>query len=373
MHKRILFVFSLLLWFQFTLSQDQVGCSQLLEDAREAYAAGMVELVPDLLLPCLEGNNLSGKPKQDAFKLVINSYLFDYLPEEADGLMDEFVEQFPEYRAESTDPTGFVLMLNEHLVARGIDPNETPEQEEPVVADRPSPQELSRPQVVKEPFDYANSAGFVVGANLTLPMMIEQYSLGDPALDEGSFEMGPGFQIGGNVNLLLGRAVNFSAGLLYDYSTFSYTANPLSFTSYTYTETQGHLHLPVSFAFILNPESTGAAVYLRVGLAADYLLSAKGSGIRSYSETLRDVEIEDSNLIEARGRLNLNGLAGLGIRVPFEKSFLFFETRYVPSVFRSNVKENRYLNQDLTWLLFHVDSDFRLQQFGLYAGMAWIL
>jgi hypothetical protein len=287
--------------------------------------------------------------------------------------MDSFVEQFPEYRAGSSDPAEFVLMLNEHLVARGIDPDEPPEEDEPEVTDRPSPQELSRPQVVKEPFDYTNSAGFVVGANLTLPMVIERYSLGDPSRDEGSFEMGPGFQVGGNVNLLLGRAVNFSVGLLYDHSTFSYTANPFSFSSYTYTETQGHLHLPASFAFILNPESTGAAVYLRVGLAADYLLLANGSGTRSYAETLRDVEVADSKVIEARGRLNLNGLAGAGIRVPFEKSFLFFEARYIPSVFQSNVKENRYLNQDLTWLLFHVDSDFRLQQVGLYAGMAWIL
>ena len=80
-----------------------VGCPQLLEDAKEAYAAGMVELVPELLLPCLE-SGLSGVLLQEAYKLMINAYLFDYLPEQADSLMSDYLDEFPEYQSVPADP-----------------------------------------------------------------------------------------------------------------------------------------------------------------------------------------------------------------------------------------------------------------------------
>ncbi len=373
MLNRIRFLFPLLLWLTSLSAQEQVGCSQLLQDAKEAYSGGMVELVPELLISCLEPGRLTGEERLEAYKLVINSYLFDYLPEEADRLMDRFVEEFPDYRAQDDDPAEFALMLNEHLLAMGIDPESSPEKEEAPVEEQREPVQPVPPPVVKTPFEYANSAGFFLGGNFTFPQLIERYSLGDPAADEGAYSMGPGFQAGGEVNLLLGSAVNFSIGLFYHRAGFSYASNPFDFADYTYSETQSHIQLPASFVFILNPESTGVAVYLRAGVAADYLFAANGSGIREYDEDLRDVEVETTPLNDARKSFNLAGLAGAGIRIPLSDSFIFFEARYSPYLFRSNLEENRYRNDDLTWLLFHVDSDFRLQQFGLYAGMAWIL
>ena len=127
MHKWILIFFPLFLWVQSTAAQDVVGCTQLLEDAKEAYSAGMVELVPELLLHCLESGGLTGIPKQKGYKLVINAYLFDYLPEEADSLMDDFVDDFPDYRSGDTDPAEFALLLETHLRARGIDPDKEPD------------------------------------------------------------------------------------------------------------------------------------------------------------------------------------------------------------------------------------------------------
>lgn len=373
MLNRIRFFILLLFWLTSITAQDQVGCPQLLQDAREAYAGGMVELVPELLISCLEPGRLTGEEKIEAYKLVINSYLFDFLPEEADQLMDRFVEEFSDYRAQGDDPAEFTLMLNEHLLAMGIDPRSSPEEEKPPAEEQLDPVQPVLPPVVKTPFQYATSAGIILGGNITLPHLMERYSLGNPALDEGTYSMGPGFQAGGEVNLLLGRAVNFSVGLLYHRASFSYSSNPFEFTDYVYSEIQSNIQLPASFVFILNPESTGAAVYLRVGVAADYLLAASGSGIREYDQDLRDVEVESISLKDARRSLNLAGVAGAGIRIPLSNSFIFLEARYSPYLFRSNLEESRYRNDDLTWLLYHVDSDFRLQQFGLCAGMAWIL
>ena len=91
MPNRILIFLVLCLGIQSLTAQDLVDCTYLLEDAREAYDAGMVELVPELLLECIQSNGLSGEAKKEAYRLVISSYLFDYMSAEADSLMDDFV------------------------------------------------------------------------------------------------------------------------------------------------------------------------------------------------------------------------------------------------------------------------------------------
>ncbi len=124
MLNRILVFLVLCLGLQTLAAQDLVDCTILLEDAREAYDAGMVELVPEFLLECIQSNGLTGEPRKEAYRLVINSYLFDYLPAEADSLMDGFVREFPDYRAGSSDPQEFVYLLDAHLIALGINPDQ---------------------------------------------------------------------------------------------------------------------------------------------------------------------------------------------------------------------------------------------------------
>lgn len=374
MRKWILIVFPLALWYHSLSAQDVVSCSQLLEDAREAYSAGMVELVPDLLVPCIESGALEGTLKQDAYKLVISAYLFDYLPEEADSLMDHFVDDFPDYRALDADPAEFTLLLNSHLRARGIDPDA-----ELIVADDGQDDTIDqigpveRPVVIKPPFDYTNSMGFQLGINGTLPQIWEPYSMGDPTTDEGSFGIEPGFQLGATVNLLLSETVETSFGLSFNRTRFSYSATPLSFTSYIYDETQYRLQLPAAMLFRLNPRSPRTSVYIRLGLMADYLVGASGAGTRSYTESLRDVVVEKTKITTSRSRINLHGMTGLGVRIPMQRSFIFFETRFTSAIFLVNREENRYENQDLLWMIYHVDSNFRIHQGSFLVGMAWNL
>lgn len=374
MRKWILIVFPLFLTGFSLKAQDPVSCNQLFQDAREAYDAGMVELVPDLLVPCLEPGGLSGRARQEAYKLVINAYLFDFLPDEAAGMMERFVEEFPDYRGQDTDQAEFVLLLDAKLRERGIDPDlqEEPEVEQEPVVQRPV-QRPVRQEPVRPPFEYGNSMGFQLGFLASFPQLLERFSVGDPTLDEGSFGMLPGFQAGMVMNLRLGEVVETGFGLHFNRTSFSYSAAPLSFATYEYTEHQYHIQVPASFLFRLNPRADRVSVYLRAGVAGDYMLSASGSGTRSYEEFLRDVEVEPVPVKDARRSLNLSGLGGIGVRIPFENSFLFIEGRYTYGILQVNREENRYDNQDLTWILYHVDSDFRMQQVSLLLGMAWNL
>jgi hypothetical protein len=372
MRKWMIIFVPLIFLYLSSEAQENVGCNQLLEDAREAYAAGMLEIVPDLLLSCLEPDGLTGTPRQEAYKLVINAYLFDYLPEEADSLMDDFVREFPQYQTAITDPAEFTLLFEAHkqaLVDAGV------QVEEQIVADTGEEEKPEREKKPKRttPFIYENSMGLMLGGTGTFPQVIERYSVGDPAIAEGSFGMKPGILAGLHLNLILNRSMEASFALVYNQNRFTYSDTPFPFTSYEYDETQSHLQVPASLLFKLNPESKGACIYLRAGIAGDYLLTASGSGTRTNLQLLGDVVVDKTTITDSRARLNLLGMAGMGIRLPFEKSFMFFEARFTSGIFKCNNPENRYPNDDLLWLLYHVDSDFRIHQLSLLTGISWNL
>jgi hypothetical protein len=373
MPNRILIFLFLCLGIQTLTAQDLVDCTYLLEDAREAYDAGMVELVPELLLECVQSNGLSGEAKKDAYKLVISSYLFDYMPAEADSLMDDFVREYPEYRAENSDPQEFVFLLEAHLIALGINPDLIPEDTTAVVGDIGRSGYFSRRNIIKGAGEFGNTLGFNVGATLSLPNTLEGYSVGDPATDESHFGLLPGFLAGADANLILNRKLEASFGLLYNLTRFSYSATPLSFISYRYVEAQHQVLLPLSIIFKFNPDDRKVCYYLRAGVVPSYLFYASGKGTRSYESSLDDVTVERTDITTSRVKFNLDGLLGGGARIPLNKAFIFAEIRLTTHILQANQEEDRYQNSDLTWLLYHVDSDFRVHQLSICGGICWDL
>jgi hypothetical protein len=125
--------------------------------------------------------------------------------------------------------------------------------------------------------------------------------------------------------------------------------------------------------FRLNPQSARTSVYIRLGIMADYVLGATGAGTRSSTDSQRDVVLEKTKILDSRARLNLHGMAGFGVRFPLQKAFIFLETNFTSGIFLGNREENRFENHEVTWLLYHVDSDFKLHQLNFAVGMAWNL
>lgn len=368
MSKRIFLFFLLSIVYQHLKAQDPAGCTYLLEDAKEAYTAGMVELIPDLLLPCLDSDGLTGGPRREAFKLVINAYLFDHLPQEADNLMNRFVDEYPDYRAGSTDPAEFVLLLNTHLLGRGIDPDDVQVYETEADSSSTRPRRERREKI---PGVSGHSLGFQAGINATIPNAVERYSMGDPGQDQGRFGLGPGFQVGGTFNYLLNERFDISSGLLFKLSRFRYSATPLPSASYEYIEGGSHLQLPVSVIYKINPEGPKLKYYARAGLMADYLISASGSGTRNVAQTGDEVSVDKTDITGSRKAFNFSLMAGAGLRLDLNRSFFFAEARLSTAILESNRSEMRYQDSDLNWLLYHVDSDFRMHQISICAGICW--
>jgi len=373
MLNRTLFFLVLSLGYQILNAQEQVDCKYVIEDAREAYEAGMVELVPDLLEDCIKTNGLTGELRKEAYKLVINSYLFDYKLAEADTLMYNFVHEFPDYMAESSDPQEFVSLLDSHMKAMSLERTEIPEDTVDLAAIKKAERKQNRINNRRALSEFGNTAGFNVGPNFSIGQTIEGYSVGDPTVDDSHFGLLPGIMLGGEVNLMLSMKMEGSAGLLYNLSRYSYRATPLSFTSYRYTEALHQLLVPLSILYKLNPESRSYYFYLKGGMVPGYLLRASGSGTRSFDASLEDVVVDRAKITESRNRFNLDLLVGGGVRIPFKKAFIYLETCLTSDILRANRVDGRYQNNDLTWLLYHVDSNFRVYQLSVSGGLCWDL
>ncbi len=405
MIKRIIVILPLFLWLHTSvMAQDVVGCTQMLEDAREAYSAGMVELVPELLLPCIE-SGLSGSAKIEAYKLVINAYLFDYLPDEADKLMIGFLEENPNYQVQSTDPAEFKLLLKVHKQKREEEAaaliaatrarqkeeqaaiqradelkkqaRRTRQQEDQAAIQRADEQKKQegRGQGTSSLNAEKPRIGFVIGVSASKGVLMEPYSISDPMLDEGSFSMAPGILLGARVDLPVSKAIEIGLGLHYNRINLSYSADPFDFTSYKYHECQNRIQIPISMAVYLNPSGQNR-FYFRAGLVTDYMISASAYGTRTYSDAgtyLRDVELEKVQITESRSHMNMHGLLGAGVTIPLNKSFLFVEAVYTAGLFQANKGDMRYDNEDIVWILYHVDSDFRINQLTLNFGITWNL
>lgn len=383
MFKRIIVILPLFLWLHTSvIAQDVVGCTQMLDDAREAYSAGMVELVPELLLPCIE-SGLSGTSKVEAYKLVINAYLFDYLPEEAEKFMYAFLGENPNYQAQSTDPAEFKQLLEaqkqkkEEEAAAAVAAVRAQQLEEQAAQQRAEEErkQARRGQGVSNLNKEKPRVGFVLGATGSMGMIKEPYSITDPLIDEGAFSLAPGLLVGAKVDLPVSKSIEIGLGVLYNRINLSYTAVPFDFTSYKYHECQNRLQIPISMAVYLNPDGKNR-FYLRFGVVTDYMISASAYGTRTYTGTgayLRDVELEKVDISDSRTRMNMHGLLGAGVMIPLNNSFLFIEAAYTAGLFQANKGDMRYNNEDLVWMLYHVDSDFRINQMILNFGMTWNL
>ncbi|RLD49689.1 MAG: hypothetical protein DRI97_17870, partial [Bacteroidetes bacterium] len=318
-------------------------------------------------------NGLSGEARKEAYKLVINSYIFDYLTAEADSLMDDFVREFPNYRAVNSDPQEFVFLLDAHLTALGINPDKSPEETLALTEDSKAPGYFARRNITKGAGEYGNTVGFNVGATLGISNKLEAYSVGDPGQDDGHFGLLPGFQTGAEANLILNRKLEASFGLLYNLNRFSYSASPLSSISYRYVEAQHQVLLPLSVLYKLNPEDRKICYYLRGGLVPSYLFHTSGKGTRSNETSQDDVVVDQTDITASRVKFNLDALLGGGVRIPLDNAFIFGEIRWTTRLMQVNKEDMRYQNNDLTWLLYHVDSDFRVHQLSICGGICWDL
>ncbi|HLP74991.1 MAG TPA: outer membrane beta-barrel protein [Bacteroidales bacterium] len=95
-------------------AQEAPACAEKLQTARILFEKGQVQQVPGLISECLK-SGFNREESIEAFKLIIQCYLFDEEFSRADSAMLSFLKKYPEYELSPTDHSSFVGLFNNYV------------------------------------------------------------------------------------------------------------------------------------------------------------------------------------------------------------------------------------------------------------------
>jgi hypothetical protein len=316
-------------------AQETNTCAENLKTAQSLFDKGQVEQVPAMLVDCMK-KGFKREEQLAAYKLLIQSYLFEDKLEKADSTMLAFLRKYPEYILSPTDHSSFGNLFNSYKVT-------------PVI------------QIV---FHIGTNMPFLTNVNLATvssePVKKDYSSsfLNLYASLEAKFALSRKFE------------VNIEGG--YSQSSFTSVENFLGFGNINYTETQNRIEVPVTTTF--NIVSLGKFTpYLRAGIGAalDLRSSANASFVpsdlnNSDSHTGPDIDRKDSRIF-----MDLFGQAGLGLKFKTTRGYLNFEVRSNFGFLNQTIRGSSS-SENLRWEYYYTDDDFNLNNLNITLGYTQI-
>lgn len=330
---RTCMVLVLLFFSSYGLKGQQEECSFVLREAQNLYSQGLIEEIPGMLQNCLR-SGFTKEERQQAYKLIIFSYLFDNNKEAAEEAMLNFLRRYPEYQITPTDPVEFVYLYESYKT-------------NPV-------------------FNY----GLFGGLNLSHGTVVNRV----PTLSNIKYDyvpVAPGFHAGLKFDYYVHPRWQISLEPMFMQTrhTFSYEDNiQINFAVVEYEESQTGIALPLSVAWDVKPGNF--TPFIRLGGQVQYLLSS-GIDPKIYIYDVSDgsprteqnaTDIDNTTI---RKSFYYAAFAGGGVKLKIPKGHFFLDIRYNFSFTEVlSAKEDRYYDdpevQDLIWFDLLADSDYRL-------------
>ena len=105
-HKNRLVLLAIFMLIGFA-GWSQNTCSDQLRLAQRRYDSGLLDDIPSLLESCIQ-RGFTKEEKANAYKLLIQTYIFSDQPQKADEVMLDFLREFPKYTIAPNDHTEFI-------------------------------------------------------------------------------------------------------------------------------------------------------------------------------------------------------------------------------------------------------------------------
>lgn len=333
----------LMLVFPFKVNSQEAGsCAEKLKNAQALFARGQVELVPSMLSECMK-TGFSREEYLDAYKLLIQSYLFEDKLEKADSAMLEFLKKNPEYELSPTDHSSFVHLFGNFIV-------------KPVV-----------------------QVSFHFGSNIPyLTFITDRYVSGVPGASVHTSNIINLFaSIETKFELNKKMELNFEPG----YSILSFTntddyndlVNDVVFKvgETTYTESQKRIELPVSLTY--NFKRFGKFTpYGRFGVGPAITLNSTATAIY---EPTSDNPYTGPEIDRKTSRISLDIFtqAGAGVKYKTRGGYLFSELRSnFGFLFQPIGDGSSTEDQELSQFYHYTDDDFHLNAMNFTIGYTQI-
>ena len=316
--------------------QEEGSCAEKLQSAQSLFERGQVDQVPDLLSACLE-SGFNREESLAAYKLLIQSYLFEEKLELADSTMLAFLKKNPEYQISPTDHSSFVSLYHNFVCKVII------------------------------------QASLHIGSNLPLLSVTNDKPLmGIPGVKKHRMEL-INFSASVEVKYKLNEKVELNAEL--GYSQFSInTSEDQGFGSSDYTELHKRIEIPLSVTYDVKRFGKFTP-YARIGFGTSLLLSsvAKASFEPSDLNNPYEHSGKDINMNPSRIFMDLFVQAGAGIKYKTRGGFIFGELRSDFGIF-NQLTAHRYdtPNDDMAFYYYIGDDSYRVNLVNFNLGYTFI-
>jgi len=333
----------MLLSTAFLMAQEK-NCAVNLQEAQNQFDIGQIEGIPDLLMDCLK----SGFTREDriqAYKVLINAFIFDNNLEQAEIYTLEFLKKYPEYKIVATDPSEFVDLLDQF----DNDPR--------------------------------SSVGIGVGMNFSRIRVIEPFGvsslvgLGKGLEGDGEYSSsGSSFQGGMVYNINIRSNLEVSLEPMLIKNTYEFQHRPYNFAFVEYSEDQLRVDFPVSMIYGFKARGN-IEPYVRAGFKTSYLITAKSDSKLTYENTgsvaIEDVTGADLDILSKRKINNYWAILGGGIRVKIPSAYFFVDLRYNLGLGNQvNIESRNNGMDENVWLYDYLDDDLFLDDISLSIGIS---
>ena len=320
-------------------SQDMSTCAEKLQMASTYFDRGQVENVAGLLHDCL----ISGFNREEsitAYKLIIQSYLFEDKLEKADEAMLVFLNKNPEYQLSSIDHSSFVNLYNSFNVKTALQVSVRLGTSYPVVS-------VLEKQNAKGFNEYGKySAGLT---NLFLAV-------------EAKYKLTNRFDVG--------------VELGFSQLSFKYEEDFLKIGQINYNETQTRIEAP-AFA-IFNVKKTGKFVpYVRLGAGPSLALSSTATAeVLRFDKNGVARERRELDRKDSRYAIDIFAQAGAGLKIKTRGGWIFGEARLNAGLLNQTQREKHPSTTnsaaELNTHYYYVDDDFTLNTVNINVGYTQI-
>lgn len=333
--------------FGFALMVNQVNvfgqndCANSLRNAERFYESGLLEEVAPLLQPCLPSFNKT--QKQQAYRLLILSYLYEDKQAKADSLMFKLLQLNPEYTtSQQLDPPEFIELHKSYKTLPSF------------------------------------SIGAYAGTNFSSVNVINSFGVHNTENSEEKYiSDGFGLQLGGYISKYLFSRVQINGGLRICNNKFTYINKNFlgysendGFTSLKLDETDTKIEFPILFEYSFLSKNFQPKLIL--GGTGGYLLQSQADLERYYTDNIHQTETSSSiNILKHRERLQLNITAGFGASYKIKSGNLNFNVLYNKGLENAVVPKERYDAGELIYVYYYVDDDFKLNNLMINFGYSY--
>jgi hypothetical protein len=301
----------------------QTNCSEQLRQAERRFDEGLLDDIPQMIRPCME-SGFTKEEKANAYKLLIQTYLFSDNRQSADEEMLKFLKAFPEYSIGAADTKEFIDLYRTYRT-------------EPILRIEP-----------------------YLGVNYSMPYVFEYYGLGDLNSSVPEYFSNLGITVGANYTDELYKGIDGSFGLSFHYSRVGYFYEVFDHTYIEGTYNELHIGLPLSVRYYFNVKSF--EMFAKGGIETVYLLQSSNDLTRGYSQG-GDNLVGTVDLTAYHKKIDVRPFVGVGFSPRFGNIKLLVDTGFRFGTIVPVDKDLRYTNNELREKYYMIEDKWIFNHF----------